>query len=49
MIKYMSKMSRNVIFSENKNPVGMPITSPRGWGGGVVGGVGWGIGGDIGV
>ena len=31
IIKYMSKKSRDVIFSEKKAPAGLSTTSPRAW------------------
>ena len=43
----MSKISRNVIFSEIKSPCGNAnnVAKGLGWGGGWgIGGVGWGIG-----
>ena len=42
MTKYMSKISRNVIFPESKK---QRKTTRGGWGGWGIGGVGWGIGG----
>ena len=35
--KYMSKIPRDVIFSEKKSPCGNANTPHRGWGGGVLG------------
>ena len=39
LTKYMSEISRDVIFSEKKGPCGNANTSHRGWGGGGIGGV----------
>ena len=41
--KYMSKISRDVIFSGKKKPCGNANTPHRGWGGGGY----WGIGGGV--